>query len=94
MSNILEQINEVQSNIREIKSTWGQTIMTLDNIKTALRADRQKAIEGAYQKGFEAGSHEATTIEYQKGFDDAKRISEEVCQLDFCAWAERIPNER
>ena len=40
-------------------------------------------LEEAYQKGFEAGSHEATTIEYQKGFDDAKRISEEVCQLEY-----------
>lgn len=33
--------------------------------------DVKERVEGAYQKGFEAGSHEATTLEYQQGLDDA-----------------------
>ena len=90
MSNILEQINEVQSNIREIKSTWGQTIMTLDNIKTALRADRQKAIDEAYHKGFEAGSHEATTLEYQQGLEEGKKQAKAQAHLDVCHDIERV----
>ena len=71
MSDILSQIEKIQGNVRDIKATWGNTIMTLDNIKSSLKADRQKAIEEAYQKGFEAGQHEATTLEYQQGLDDA-----------------------
>ena len=30
-----------------------------------------KALDEAYQKGFEAGQHEATTLEYQQGLNDA-----------------------
>lgn len=30
-----------------------------------------KALDEAYQKGFEVGQHEATTLEYQRGLDDA-----------------------
>jgi len=30
-----------------------------------------KELEEAYQKGFEVGQHEATTLEYQRGLDDA-----------------------
>ena len=35
------------------------------------KVDERKAIEEAYQKGFEVGQHEATTLEYQQGLDDA-----------------------
>ena len=35
------------------------------------KVDEKKAIEEAYQKGFETGQHEATTLEYQQGLNDA-----------------------
>ena len=79
MSDILSQIEEIQGNVRDIKATWGNTIMTLDNIKSSLKGDRQKAIEEAYQKGFEAGQHEATTLEYQQGLDDAWNAARKIC---------------
>jgi hypothetical protein len=50
---IMEDIQSVQDNIREIKSTWGNTIMTLDNIKSGLKADVQKKVDEAYQRGLE-----------------------------------------
>ena len=53
MSDILEQIEQIQTNVREIKSTWGNTIMTLDNIKSGLKADVQKKVDEAYQRGLE-----------------------------------------
>jgi hypothetical protein len=48
---IMEDIQSVQDNIRGIKSTWGNTIMTLDNIKSGLKADVQKKADDAYQAG-------------------------------------------
>ena len=50
MELIQGQLNDIEENVRSIKSTWGNTIMTLDNIKTNLKADRQRAIDDAYQK--------------------------------------------
>lgn len=82
MSDILSQIEEIQGNVRDIKATWGNTIMTLDNIKSSLKADRQKAIEETYQKGFEAGQHEATTLEYQQGLNDAWECMKAIAFLN------------
>lgn len=73
------QLNDIEENVRGIKATWGNTITTLDNIRTSLKADRQKAIDEAYQKGFEAGQHEATTLEYQQGLEDGKACNENGC---------------
>lgn len=56
---IMEDIQSVQDNIREIKSTWGNTIMTLDNIKSGLKADVQKKADEAYQRGLEDGKWKA-----------------------------------
>ena len=81
MSDILSQIEKIQGNVRDIKATWGNTIMTLDNIKSSLKADRQKAIEEAYQKGFEAGQHEATTLEYQQGLNDAWEAITKIAKM-------------
>ena len=79
MELIQGQLNDIEENVRSIKATWGNTIMTLDNIKSSLKGDRQKAIEEAYQKGFEAGQHEATTLEYQQGLDDAWVAAKKIC---------------
>lgn len=73
------QLQDIEENVRSIKATWGNTIMMLDNIKSSLKADRQKAIDEAYQKGFEAGQHEATTLEYQQGLDDAWEAARKIC---------------
>ena len=78
MELIQGQLNDIEENVRSIKVTWGNTIMTLDNIKSSLKADRQKAIEEAYQKGFEAGQHEATTLEYQQGLNDAWACAKKI----------------
>ena len=53
MTDILTQIEEIQKNVREMKATWGNTITMLDNIKTSLKADNQKAKDVAYQKGLD-----------------------------------------
>ena len=77
MNDILSQIEEIQSDVRELKSTWGNTITMLDNIKTSLKADSQKAKEDAYAKGYEMGEQvgaaNASAMDYQKGFEDGKR---------------------
>ena len=78
MELIQGQLQDIEENVRSIKATWGNTIMTLDNIKSSLKADRQKAIDEAYQKGFEAGQHEATTLEYQQGLNDAWECAKRI----------------
>lgn len=75
---IMEDIQSVQDNIREIKSTWGNTIMTLDNIKSGLKADVQKktmeSFQRGYDDGYEAGCATAfkpvSDAEYQRGYDE------------------------
>lgn len=59
IEDIFLQLEEIESNVREIKSTWGNTITTLDNIKTSLKADHQKAKDDAYQRGLEDGKAQA-----------------------------------
>ena len=88
---IMEDIQSVQDNIREIKSTWGNTIMTLDNIKSGLKADVQKKVDEAYQRGYddgyEAGCATAfkpvSDAEYQRGLDDAMSAFK---KLYSCGW--------
>ena len=88
---IMEDIQSVQDNIREIKSTWGNTIMTLDNIKSGLKADVQKKVDEAYQRGhddgYEAGCATAfkpvSDAEYQRGLDEAMSAFK---KLYSCGW--------
>ena len=40
-----------------------------------------KALEEAYQKGYEAGQHEATTLEYQQGLDDAWEAARKITNM-------------
>lgn len=75
---IMEDIQSVQDNIREIKSTWGNTIMTLDNIKSGLKADVQKKADEAYQRGYDDATKMIASDEqsiadkaYQSGLDEA-----------------------
>ena len=87
MELIQGQLNDIEENVRSIKATWGNTIMTLDNIKSGLKADRQKAIDEAYQNGlsqgykdgYETGRNEATTLEYQRGLGDAWEAAKKIC---------------
>lgn len=81
MELIQGQLNDIEENVRSIKATWGNTIMMLDNIKSSLKGDRQKAIDEAYRKGFEAGSHEATTLEYQQGLNDAWEAITKIAKM-------------
>ena len=75
---IMEDIQSVQDNIRAIKSTWGNTIMTLDNIKSGLKADVQKktmeSFQRGYDDGYEAGCATAfkpvSDAEYKRGYDE------------------------
>lgn len=64
---IMEDIQSVQDNIREIKSTWGNTIMTLDNIKSGLKADVQKKADEAYKRGYNDAKQNAGE-DYQRGY--------------------------
>lgn len=41
--------------------------------------DVKKRVEEAYHKGFEVGQHEATTLEYQQGLDDAWVAAKKIC---------------
>ena len=52
-----------------------------EQVMRRMRMDIDYIADEAYQKGFEAGSHEATTIQYQKGLDDANKTNAEVCKL-------------
>ena len=45
-----------------------------------------KELDEAYQKGFEAGQHEATTLEYQQGLNDAW---ETIIKLAHTTYAQR-----
>ena len=88
---IMEDIQSVQDNIREIKSTWGNTIMTLDNIKSGLKVDVQKktmeSFQRGYDDGYEAGCATAfkpvSDAEYQRGLDDAMSAFK---KLYSCGW--------
>ena len=42
-----------------------------EQVMGRMRMDIDYIAEEAYQKGFEAGQHEATTLEYQQGLNDA-----------------------
>lgn len=59
MSDILEKIEQIQTNTREIKLTMGNTIMILDNIKSGLKEDKQKVFDEAYQRGLEDGKEQS-----------------------------------
>ena len=88
---IMEDIQSVQDNIREIKSTWDNTITTLDNIKSGLKADVQKKTMESFQRGYdddyEAGCATAfkpvSDAEYQSGLDDAMSAFK---KLYSCGW--------
>lgn len=43
--------------------------------------DVKERVDGAYQKGFEAGQHEATTLEYQQGLDDAWECAKKIALI-------------
>lgn len=73
MSDILSQIEEIQGNVRDIKATWGNTIMTLDNIKSSLKADRQKAIEEAYLRGKHDAEQDLARAAYGTSSSDSGR---------------------
>lgn len=49
-----------------------------------------KELEEAYQKGFEVGQHEATTIEYQQGLEEGKKQAKAQAHLDVCHDIERV----
>lgn len=53
MSYISEKIDKIHANTIEIKSAMGNTIIMLDNIKSALKADVQSEAEDAYQRGLD-----------------------------------------
>lgn len=45
------------------------------------KVDEKKVIEEAYQKGFEVGSHEATTLEFQRGLDYAWEAITKIAKM-------------
>lgn len=49
----------------------------------------QKGYDEGYQKGFEVGQHEATTLEYQQGLDDAWEAARKIAQ----EWEENTETE-
>lgn len=42
-----------------------------------------KTLEETYQKGYDTGSHEATTLEYQQGLDDAWKAAKKIFGYEF-----------
>ena len=52
------------------------------------KVDERKAIEEAYQKGFEAGQHEATILEYQQGLDDAWETMNKIASIPYAKRSE------
>lgn len=89
MNDMLSQIEEIQSNVREIKATWGNTVMMLDNIKSALKADRQKAIDDAYDRGYKECFSEhkfdvpcSLCDDYERGLNDAWDAAKKLAMMD------------
>ena len=75
MKYIVEADEHVQM-ISLIAVREGTAIMITGNIETFQTAD--KALEEAYHKGFEAGQHEVTTMEYQQGLDEAWECAKKI----------------
>ena len=71
--------------------SWVQWVMTSDKDGHAYfdfkspedLTTLDKGLEEAYQKGFEAGQHEATTLEYQQGLDDAWETIREIARTTY-----------
>lgn len=50
-----------------------------EQVMRRMRMDIDYIADEAYHKGFEAGQHEATTLEYQQGLDDAWVAAKKIC---------------
>ena len=74
MELIQGQLNDIEENVRSIKATWGNTIMTLDNIKSSLKADRQKAIEEAYKRGLDDAWECARRLVWETSLNEAEHM--------------------
>lgn len=48
---------------------------------TPLDTVLEEVLEGAYQKGYVVGQHEATTLEYQQGLDDAWKAIMKIAKM-------------
>lgn len=48
---------------------------------TPLDTVLEEVLEGAYQKGFEVGQHEATTLEYKQGLNDAWEAITKIAKM-------------
>lgn len=109
MELIQGQLRDIEENVRSIKATWGNTITTLDNIKSSLNGDCQKAIEEAYQKGLEEGKKQAKVqahldvchdIErvahgnYQKGLDDAWETIIKIALIPYAQRSETFDGQQ
>ena len=58
------------------------------------KVDERKAIQEVYQKGFEAGSHEATTLEFQCGLDYAWEAITKIALLPYTQRSETFDGQQ
>lgn len=59
-------------------------------IMRSMKCDIDYIAEEAYQKGYDAGQHEATTLEYQQGLEEGKKQARAQAHLDVCHDIERV----
>lgn len=52
------------------------------------KVDERKTIEEAYQKGYDTGQHEVTTLEYQQGLDDAWETITKIASIPYAKRSE------
>ena len=72
---IAETFGQNSYKIKGLNSVYSKD--TMDKL-TPLDKALNNELEEAYQKGFEAGSHEATTLEYQQGLNDAWECAKRI----------------
>lgn len=68
---LLEYDKDTDTYFRTLYKAKGFNALVFDQVGLDKLTPLDKALEEAYQKGFEAGQHEATTLEYQQGLCDA-----------------------
>lgn len=79
---LLEYDKDTDTHFRTLYKAKGFNALVFDkeglNKLTPLDKALSNELEEAYQKGFEAGSYEATTLEYQQGLNDAWECAKRI----------------
>ena len=76
---LLEYDKDTDTHFRTLYKAKGFNALVFDKEGLNKLTPLDKELDEAYQKGFEVGSHEATTLDYQCGLDDAWECARKIC---------------